>query len=299
MGPTGTRIAIIPQIWLHYRNEPLPIPQFHIGICDRRSRVSPIAKSDLAELRRAKKLLENPGLAAKMSAALGAPIEKSLAMLPKSIQRGIHKASEAAMMKALDVAVKSLGDNTKKPAQSHLHKIAAATSGAVGGAFGLFALGIELPVSTTIMLRSIADIAKSEGENIHFIDTKLACLTVFALGSKKTGNDDATESGYFATRAAMSGAVSEATRFLAEKGFSKSGAPALVRLVSLVSARFGIVVSEKAAAQAIPILGAATGALINTIFIGHFQDMARGHFVVRRLEKTYGAEPVRLAYRDL
>ena len=97
----------------------------------------------------------------------------------------------------------------------------------------------------------------------------------------------------------MSGAVSEATKFLAEKGFSKSGAPALVRLVSLVSARFGIVVSEKAAAQAIPILGAATGALINTIFIGHFQDMARGHFVVRRLEKIYGAEPVKLAYREL
>jgi hypothetical protein len=39
--------------------------------------------------------------------------------------------------------------------------------------------------------------------------------------------------------------------------------------------------------------------LMNTLFIGHFQDMARGHFIVRRLEKIYGAEPVRLAYRDL
>ena len=80
MGSTGTRIAIIPQIWLHYRYEPVPIPQFHIGICDWRSRVSQIEKSDLAELRRAKQLLENPGLAAKMSAALGAPIEKRRAV---------------------------------------------------------------------------------------------------------------------------------------------------------------------------------------------------------------------------
>ena len=144
-----------------------------------------MTKTDLADLKRAKKLLENPGLAAKMSATLGAPIEKSVALLPKSVQSGIHKASEAAMMKALDVAIKSLGDNTKKPAQSRLHKIAAATSGAVGGAFGLMALTIELPISTTIMLRSIADIAKSEGENIHYIDTKLACLTVFALGSNR------------------------------------------------------------------------------------------------------------------
>ncbi|MBL8524023.1 MAG: EcsC family protein [Betaproteobacteria bacterium] len=258
-----------------------------------------MTKTDLADLKRAKKLLENPGLAAKMSAALGAPIEKSVALLPKAVQSGIHKASEAAMMKALDVAVKSLGDDTKKPAQSRLHKIAAATSGAVGGAFGLMALTVELPVSTTIMLRSIADIAKSEGENIHYIDTKLACLTVFALGSGKSEKDNAAESGYFAARAAMSGAVSEASKFLAEKGLSKTGAPALIRLVSLISSRFGIVVTEKAAAQAVPIIGAAAGALVNTIFIGHFQDMARGHFIVRRLEKIYGAEPVRLAYRNL
>ena len=174
----------------------------------------------------------------------------------------------------------------------------AAASGAVGGAFGIAALAFELPVSTTIMLRSIADIAKSEGENIQYIDTKLACLTVFALGGRSS-KDDATESGYFAVRAAMAGAVTEATKYLAEKGFTKAGAPALVRLVSLISARFGIVVSEKAALQAVPIIGAASGALINTLFIEHFQNMARGHFVVRRLEKIYGAEPVRLAYQQL
>ena len=44
---------------------------------------------------------------------------------------------------------------------------------------------------------------------------------------------------------------------------------------------------------------AAGGALINTIFIGHYKDMARGHFIVRRLEKIHGAEPVRDAYRRL
>jgi len=47
------------------------------------------------------------------------------------------------------------------------------------------------------------------------------------------------------------------------------------------------------------VIGAAGGALINTLFIGHYQDMARGHFIVRRLEKIHGAEPVRLAYEDL
>ena len=46
-------------------------------------------------------------------------------------------------------------------------------------------------------------------------------------------------------------------------------------------------------------LGAAGGAMINTVFIGHYQDMARGHFIVRRLEKIHGAEPVRSAYEKL
>jgi hypothetical protein len=49
----------------------------------------------------------------------------------------------------------------------------------------------------------------------------------------------------------------------------------------------------------VPVLGAAGGALINTLFIGHYQDMARGHFIVRRLEKIYGTEPVRIAYEKL
>lgn len=262
---------------------------------------SGLPKADLAALKRAKVLLENPGLAARASAMLGSPIERGMAMLPARVQKTVHEASEAALMKALDVAVKSFGwEGSVGTARSkdRLHKFAAAASGAMGGIFGLAALAIELPVSTTIMLRSIADIAKSEGENIQFIDTKLACLTVFALGGRST-KDDAAESGYFAARVAMAEAVSEAAKYLAEKGFSKVGAPALLRLVSLISARFGIVVSEKAALQALPILGAASGALINTLFIEHFQNMARGHFTVRRLEKIHGEEPVKAAYLAL
>jgi hypothetical protein len=67
-----------------------------------------LSKSELSELKRAKVLLENPGLAARLSAMLGSPLEKGMAMLPTRFQTTVHKASEAAMMKALDVAVKSL-----------------------------------------------------------------------------------------------------------------------------------------------------------------------------------------------
>ncbi len=260
--------------------------------------MSALSKKELADLSRAKALLEHPGLAARFSALLGSPFEQGIAVLPKRVQKMIHTASEAAMRTALDLAVKShfdKGNKGNKSSKDRLHKIAVAASGAVGGALGLATLWVELPVSTTIMLRSIADIARSEGENIRHIDTKLACLTVFALGGRSEKDDEA-ESGYFAARLALAGAVTEASKFLAEKGLGKASAPALVRLVSLIGARFGVVVSEKAVAQAIPILGAASGALINTLFIEHFQNMARGHFIVRRLEKIHGEEPVKQAY---
>jgi hypothetical protein len=257
-----------------------------------------LSARELAELKRAKQLLEAPSLSAKIAGTLGAPVERGLKLLPERVKSSINKAAEKAMLGALNLAVKTLGDDKKASASERTHKLAAATTGAVGGAFGILALSIELPISTTIMLRAIADIARSEGENIQHIDTKLACLEVFALGGR-TKDDDAAESAYFAARAALASAVSEATKYLAQKGFSKTGAPALVQLVSAIAARFGIVVTEKAAAQLIPLLGAAGGATINTIFMSHFQDVARGHFIVRRLEKIHGIEPVQKAYAKI
>jgi hypothetical protein len=263
------------------------------------------SKPELDELKRAKLLLENPGLAAKLAAYVGSPVEKGMKLLPKSVQKGVHGATEKALTKALDFAVKSLGGTrheargAKNHSKDRMHKVAVAASGAIGGAFGIAALSIELPLSTTIILRSIADIAASEGEDPRQIETRLACLTVFALGSPRDARDNAAESGYFAARSALATAVTEASKHLAQKGLAKGGSPALVRLVSLIAARFGIVVSEKTAAQLVPVIGAAGGAIINTLFISHYQDMARGHFIVRRLEKIHGAEPVRLAYEKL
>ncbi|MCC5875288.1 MAG: EcsC family protein, partial [Candidatus Sumerlaeia bacterium] len=163
------------------------------------------------------------------------------------------------------------------------------------GAFGLGALAVELPISTTIMLRSIADIARSEGEDLRHIDARLSCIQVFALGGA-TESDDAMESSYWASRAAMGKLVTEAARHVAEKGVSKAGAPPLVRLVSAVAARFQIPLTQKVAAQAIPLVGAVGGAGINLLFIDHFQDMARGHYTVRRFERTHGIEETRAQY---
>ena len=257
-----------------------------------------ISNHDLEDLRHAKKLLENPGLAGKFSNLFGTSIEKGFELLPEKWHDIILKVTRESLQKALSLAIKSMDDRSKVSSSNLAHKLMVAATGAGGGMLGLSTLAIELPVSTTIMLRSIADIARSQGEDISGVDTKLACLEVFALGGKSLKDDDA-ETGYFFIRAALAKAVSEAADHIVKKGLGQKGAPALMRLLSAIAARFGIVVSEKAAAQAVPVIGAAGGAIINTIFIDHFQDIARGHFIVRRLERDYGMEVVRQEYDRL
>jgi hypothetical protein len=256
-----------------------------------------ISLPHVEELRYAKHLLEKPSLAAKLTDKVGTPIEKGFALLPGNWTETIRETVNSSLQKALEVAVKSLG-KTGGPTQERFHTLAAITAGATGGAFGLPGVLIELPISTTIIFRSIADIARSEGEDISSIETRLACLEVFALGGK-SGSDDAVETGYFAVRSVLAKSVSEAAGHIAEKGLVEKGAPALVRLISAVTSRFGIAVSEKVAAMAVPAIGAVGGALINSVFINHFQNMARGHFIVRRLEGEYDKESVQEAYETL
>jgi hypothetical protein len=254
--------------------------------------------SEIEDLRIAKNILENPSLAAKISDVVGTPIEKGFEMLPGKWNEVVNNATRKSIETALDVALWTMDYSKPESPSNWWHKLAVGTTGAAGGAFGLPALAIELPVSTTIMLRSIADIARSKGEDLRRPDAKLQCVQVLALGGKSK-SDDATETGYFTTRAAMAKAVSEAAVHLAKKGLSQKGAPAIIRLITQVASRFSIVVSEKAAAQAVPVVGAFGGAVINTLFINHFQDMGKGHFMVRRLERLHTPEEIRRIYEEL
>jgi len=251
---------------------------------------------DIGRLKHAIDLLENPGIAAKLTNVVGMPFEKVFNHLPEKWGGAIQTIARKSLRHALDVAVKTIDYGGKRTSGNTLHKVLVAASGGIGGAFGLPALAIELPVTTVIMFRSIADIARSEGEDVKRIETRLACLEVFALGGSYE-KDDATESGYYAVKALLAKQVTEAAKYIVEKGVAEEGAPALVRLIATIASRFGVTVSQKAAASAVPIIGAAGGALINTIFINHFQNMARGHFIIRSLERKYGTDYVKISYR--
>ncbi|GIW83346.1 MAG: peptidase [Gemmatales bacterium] len=256
------------------------------------------ALRDAKSLHTAVSLLENPGLLAQFSGYVGMPIESAVARLPAWARTKVLGLTQVALGTALETAVKS---NEFAPGWAKapvVNKVLAGASGAVGGAFGLPALAIELPVSTTFILRSVATIAESEGEDLSSLEACMNCLQVFALGGR-TSSDDASESAYFAVRAALAHEVTQAAQFIAKNGLGSSNAPAIVSLITELSARFSIPVTQKVAAQAVPIIGGAAGALINTAFISHFENMAKGHFTVRRLERLYGAEVVQREYRRL
>jgi hypothetical protein len=256
-----------------------------------------ITAEDALALRGAVRTLEHPGFAARLTNLVGRPIEFVASVLPPKASEYIAKATSTALELALKAAIKSMED--KPHARTRLiHKALATASGATGGAFGFAGLTVELPLSTVIILRSIADIARREGEDLSDPEAALACLQVFALGGR-AGSDDASESGYFAVRGVLAKTITEATRFIAERGLVEEGAPILVRLISQVASRFGAVVTQKVAAQAVPVVGALGGGAVNYVFIEHFQEMAQGHFTVRRLERRYGKALIRAEYDRL
>jgi EcsC protein family len=147
-------------------------------------------------------------------------------------------------------------------------------------------------------MRSIADVARSEGADLSQLDTRLECVQVLALGGKNS-SDDGAEIGYFVAREALAKAVSNAAAHIAKNGLAQEEAPALVKMIIQIAQRYSITVTEKAAAQLMPVIGGIGGALINTIFIAHFQDVARGHFTVKRLESEIGAKQVKEKYAEI
>lgn len=243
--------------------------------------------------------LEHPSFVIRVSNLLGWPLEHAIELLPRQLHTSVHAVAETSIKKALHLTVTTLHPRSSHYfVQDRMHRALCMASGALGGYFGLPGLLVELPLSTSLILRAIADIAQREGEDLSRLESRMACLEVFAIGGYSL-EDDAADAGYYGLRLALGVTVSQATGFIARNGLSREGAPVIVRLVTALSSRFGLAISEKGAAQAVPILGAAGGAVINLLFMQHFQKMAHAHFTVRRLERHYGQQPVRSAYESL
>jgi hypothetical protein len=251
----------------------------------------------MAELRWACAHLEHPSLAARLSNLLAYPIEEGLSLLHKPWRKRMERVVQDAICKSLRLALASIDISTATPARVWSHRFAAAGAGGLAGFFGPLTLAAELPFTTTLILRSIADIANSQGEDLTRNDARMACIQVFALGGR-TREDEAADLGYYGMRITL-GLYFE--RDILEFAASAPGPhiPAAIGYVRAIAARFGVVISDKVAAQMVPVAGALSGAMLNLIFIRHYQDVAKGHFIVRRLEREYGTDVVRKQYQRL
>ncbi|HUZ95490.1 MAG TPA: hypothetical protein VMU57_11305 [Edaphobacter sp.] len=63
-------------------------------------------------------------------------------------------------------------------------------------------------------------------------------------------------------------------------------------MLGKIGARLGLKIGEKAAAELVPIAGAAGGLTLNVLFARYFQLLAEAHFTIRRLERKHGAKVV-------
>jgi len=269
---------------------------------------SPLTADDLRFLDEAARYLERPGFLIKVANLVGKPAEGILKALPAKAHAMIGDMTNSALERSLAWAVRSLpAEGSPRPRGWSLaggprfHLALTAATGAVGGLFGLAGASLEIPATTTLMLRSIAEIAAANGSDLGDPQTRLECLCVFSYGAPPL---NAMESAYFSSRVGMALAVRDAAGYLARHGvlevgnaLSHGAAPALMRLISQIAARFEVVVTEKLAAQAVPIAGAAMGSLINAAFTDHFNRVAEYHFGIVRLERLHGQSGVQQAYQ--
>jgi hypothetical protein len=254
-----------------------------------------MSREELADLADAVRTLEGDTFAIRLMRVFGGQVRLIGRTLPESARKAVALATDAALKTALRVALRSLKIGAREKPRNRWHQAAVAATGAVGGAFGIAATAVELPVSTTILLRSIGEIARANGEDLDSPETGFACLNVLGFG----GEGDALGGRYYESRDQLSRGLANVNFMLLKQGLAAELSPMLMPYLSRLGARFGVAVTEKLAAQALPVIGAVGGAAVNTAFAQHFQAMARGHFTVRRLERKHGVATVRFEYERL
>lgn len=248
-------------------------------------------------LTRSANTLENPSFTSNLTKTIGRTVETALGILPNQLSSSLTDITRTALEKSLNGALFTLKPVKQGKPFNKTHQLLTGISGGVGGAFGIAALTIELPISTTLMLRSIAEIARCCGEDINSAETKMACLEVFALSD--TAKKHGTETGYYAVRSLLAKSLSDAATQITTQGLGQRGSPALVKVINKIATRFSIPVSEKIAAQSIPAIGAIGGASINLMFMRYFQEIASAHFTIRQLERKHNPALVKKIYEKI
>lgn len=224
----------------------------------------------------------------------------------------VQKITESVLLKIIQANLLTIQKNkTFKTPSKNMYKGIVTGTGAISGFFGAstgFGTAIfasEVTLTTKFLMRTIMDIARSEGEDIYTLEGQMACLQVFALGGGSK-NDDDLEASYYTTRIALNSTINnvsasgiKVTLESLAKGAGVLGSNAIGNFLSKIATRLSLLISEKFLAQAVPVIGALGGGGLNYVFVDHFQKMATAHFTVRRLERKYGEAAVKSAFQNI
>lgn len=200
---------------------------------------------------------------------LGGGIEAQMALLPERLRQQIERTTESALRAALSAA--ALGDHAPDVGRQGT-MLAAMATGAAGGAGGLAGSVAELPFTITLMLHAIRREAVAAGLDPRDPAIAAACIEVFAAGSPLSG-DDGANSAFLSARLSLTG-------------------PAVQRMIATVAPKLAAAMGQKLAAQAVPLLGALSGAALNAAYLGYYREIARIRFQLLRLAEVHGAEVV-------
>lgn len=218
----------------------------------------------------------------------GKQADNVVTRLPGNVQRQISAAAELALGEAYKIAIRTQGKSDGGSMSGKAlawakgpkwHAVATSLTGLLGGAVGLPGILIELPVTTTIILRSIQEVASENGEDLTDPAVQAQCVAVFGLGGPLKDDDD-DDAVFFASRTMLTGKIA-------------------TKMLRAVLPSFSIVVTEKVMTQATPVIGGIVGASINPFFANYFRAMAQVHFRLRKLERHEDSDQLRVCFQRL
>ncbi len=201
------------------------------------------------------------GIGVQMLTVLGGKAEGLIDRLPATARAGLTGATEQALAAAMRVAHET---RAAVPDQRQWVNTAVTTAmGAAGGFGGASTALIELPATTTVLLRAIQGVAAEHGFDPAARNVQFDCIQVFASAGPLAG-DDGADLGFLSLRLTLTGG-------------------AMHKLIATVAPRLATVLGQKLAAQTVPVLGALTGATVNYVYTSYYQRVAQVHFGLRRL----------------
>lgn len=196
-----------------------------------------------------------------------------LSRLPPDLDEAVAAWARRGLEIAFSAAILGL-HGTARREHAGAYRLGGALAGALGGAGGLATTLAELPLTTTLIMRSIADIARARGLDLADATVRGACIEVFAFGGPLEEDDD-QDLAFWTTRLA---------------------GQEVAQLIAAVALRYAPAVLAKLGAQAVPIAGAAVGAGLNLLYMDFYQRIARVVFTLLPLEVRHGRAETRRAF---